>query len=196
MAKVSPSLEVNVKRMGPAVLVAVLGLVAVPCARADSLHVTADAQTSAAQPTVRFGVWPAMSVRHGGSGPVLNSYMQFDLSALPDDPAVQKAILRLWVFAVVTPGTIEVVPVVAPWHEGTITAGSSPALGNAIASFTVENGDTLHFVDIDVTGTVQDWARGFADNRGLALRGAAGGAVNVIFDTKESIVTSHAPELA
>jgi hypothetical protein len=107
---------------------------------------------------------------------------------------VQKAVLRLWVFGVVTPGTVEVVPVVAPWQEGTIAGDTSPILGTPVASFPVASGDTLHFVDVDVTGLVSDWARGLQDNHGLALR-AASASVNVVFDTKESIVTSHAPEL-
>ena len=55
--------------------------------------------------------------------------------------------------------------------------------------------DTLHFIDVDVTGLVQDWASGYLDNHGLALRGVESGAVNVVFDTKESFLTSHAPEL-
>jgi collagen triple helix repeat protein len=181
------------KRIGLAAVV--LGLAAVANVRADTLHVAADAQTSSTQPNVRFGLFPAMSVRQGGGGPVLNGYMRFELSALPDNPEVQKATLRLFVFGVITAGTVEVVRIAAPWQEGTITAAASPALGNTIASFTVGTGDTLHFVDVDMTGVVQDWARGFSDNHGLALRSAEGGAVNVIFDSKESIVTSHAPEL-
>ena len=184
------------RRIEMCVLLAVaLGLAVVPAARADTLNVAADAQTSSAQPNVKFGLLPAMTVRQGSSGPILNSYARFDFSALPADPTVQKAILRLWVLAALTPGTIEVVPVVEPWQEGTITAGMSPVLGSPVASFAVASSDTLHFIDVDVTGLVQDWAEGFLDNHGLALRGSGSSAVNVIFDTKEGILTSHAPEL-
>ena len=172
-----------------------LGLTAVPCVRADTLNVAADAQTSSAQPNFKFGLWPAMAVRQAPSGAILHSYARFDLSALPSDPTVEKAILRLWVLVAVTPGTIEVVPIVEPWQEGTITADTSPDLGTPVASFAVASGHTLHFIDVDVTGLVQDWASGALDNHGLALRGVGSGAVNVIFDTKESILTSHAPEL-
>jgi uncharacterized protein YjbI with pentapeptide repeats len=171
-----------------------LGFSVAASAAGDTSHVAADAQTSSIAPTLKLGLLPAMSVRQGASGPVYTSYVRFELSALPDDPTVQKAVLRLWVLAVVTPGTIEVVPVVAPWQEGTITAETSPALGPPVASFSVASGDSLHFVDVDVTGLVQDWARGLLDNHGLALR-AGSALVNVVLDTKESIVTSHAPEL-
>ena len=181
------------KRIGLVVLA--LGLAAVPCVRADTLNVAADAQTSSTQHAFKFGLLPAMAVRQAPSGPILKSYARFDLSALPSDPAVEKAILRLWVLAALTPGTIEVLPIVAPWQESTITADTSPELGAPVASFAVASGDTLHFIDVDVTGLVQDWVSGFLDNHGLALRGVESGAVNVIFDTKESILTSHAPEL-
>jgi hypothetical protein len=173
-----------------------LGLAAaVPCVRADTLEVAADAQTSYVQPNFRFVLLPGMAVRQGPSGAVLHSYARFDLAALPSNPAVEKAILRLWVLAAVTPGTIEVAPILEPWQEGSITAGSSPQLGSPIATFAVGSSDTLHFIDVDVTALVQDWASGALDNHGLALRGVGPGAVNVVFDTKESILTSHAPEV-
>src|SRR6185503_2643639 len=96
-----------------------LALWAVPLIHADTLHVAADAQTSSAQPSLRFGLLPLMTVR-GGPGPIYNSYLKFDLSALPDDPAVDKAVLRLGVNVVATPGTIEVAPILEPWQEASI----------------------------------------------------------------------------
>jgi hypothetical protein len=180
------------KRTRSAALAFGFGLLAVPWLRADTLNVTGDAQTSSSTPNLKLGQLPAMAVRQG-SGHVFNSYARFDLSPLPDDPTVQKATLRLWVLAVITPGTIEVVPVVEPWQEGTITAVASPLLGTPVTSFAVQSSHTLQFVDVDVTSLVQDWSRGLLDNNGLALRGL--GAVNVVLDTKESVLTSHAPEL-
>jgi hypothetical protein len=96
---------------------------------------------------------------------------------------------------VTTPGTIEVVPVLEPWEEGTLTALSSPDLGSPVASFRVASGDALHFIDVDVTSLAQDWASGLLANNGLALRAVSPGSVNVVFDTKESVLTSHAAEL-
>ena len=130
--------------------------------------------------------------RDGGG--TLRSYAQFDFSALPPAPTVDKAILRVSA-AVFTPGTIEVVPILEPWQERTITADSSPALGVPITSFAIGRSDASHFVDVDVTALVQDWASGYLANNGLALRGVSPGSVNVVFDSKESIVFGHAPEL-
>lgn len=180
------------RRIGLVVLV--LGL-AVPSGWADTLNVAADAQTSSAHPHVKFGLQPEMAVRQGERAPTLTSYLRFDLSVLPSEPTVQKAILRLWVSAVARPGTIEVLPISSPWQEGSITGGSTPELGAPIATFVVEGGDALHFIDVEITGLVQGWARGALENHGVALRGMDSGVVNATFDTKESTLTSHAPEL-
>ena len=158
---------------------------------ADTASVARDAQTSSSQPNTRLGVLPLMTVRSTSSAAIHKSYSQFDLSALPDISTVDKAVLRLWVAAVLTPGTIEVVPVLGPWQEDTITANSSPALGPPIASFTVSSSDCLNYINVDVTALVRDWASGYLANDGLALVGS--GSVNVVFDTKESILMSHGP---
>jgi hypothetical protein len=162
---------------------------------ADTLHVAADAQTSSVQPNGNSGRTPSMAVRQLANGPDLMSYVRFDLSALPDNPTVQKAVLRMWIVSVATPGTVEVVPVVTPWNEGAITAGNAPPLATATATFAVAEADAGRFVSVDVTGLVQEWANGFRDNHGIALRGIEGSLVSVILDTKESTQTSHGPEV-
>src|SRR5262245_12113365 len=122
------------KRIGPAVLGLVLSLAALPRLSADTLNVAADAPTSSAQGNTKFGVLPLMTVRSGSSGAIFKSYAQFDLAPLPDAPNISKAVLRLWVAAVITPGTIDVVPVLDPWQESKITGDSSPAVGPSVAS--------------------------------------------------------------
>lgn len=161
----------------------------------DTLHVEADAQTSSGQPTVRFGGLPAMGVRQGPGAPVVNAYARFDLSALPAGADVRKATLRVWILGVFVPGAIEVVPVAAPWEEGSITASNAPALGTPVGTFTAGAGDGLHFAAVDVTALVRDWVDGSVDNNGLALRAADAQPVHVLLDSKESVITSHAPEL-
>jgi hypothetical protein len=186
-------MEVSMKRIGLASLAVALSLTAGPWLRADTLNVAGDAQTSSTQPNTKFGVLPLMTVRSAPNGTVYKSYTQFDLAALPDAPSVDKAVLRLWVAAVLAPGTIDVVPILDPWQESTITANSSPALGSPLTSFPVSSSDSLHLINVDITALVQDWASGYLANHGLALVGS--GSVNVVFDTKESIVFSQSPEL-
>jgi len=169
-----------------------LNVVALPRLHADTLNVSADAQTSSAQPKVKFGALPLMTVS-GAPGAGFKSYSQFDLSPLPSSPSIDKAVLRLWIAGVLSPGTIDVVPVLAPWQEAKITAETSPGLDSPIASFTVASGDSLRFMNVDITALVRDWSSGRRANNGLALVGS--GSVNVVFDTKESIVFSQGPEL-
>jgi len=71
------------RRVGLAVLT--LRLAVPPCARADTLTVAADAQTSAARPTANFGRAASMAVRHDAGGTIAR-YVRFALSALPADP--------------------------------------------------------------------------------------------------------------
>ena len=133
-----------------------LSLVAVPSVRGDTASVARDAQTSFSQPNTKLGVLPLMTVRSTPTSAIHKSYAQFDLSALPDISTVDKAVLRLWVGAVLTPGTIEVVPVLGPWQEDTITANSSPALNAPTASFTVTSSDSLNYININITALVRD----------------------------------------
>src|SRR5262245_37276157 len=178
-----------------AALAGVLVMGAVPRLYAHTVSVAADAQTSASEPDARFGAAPEMRVRQRLGGTAVASHARFDLSELPNGADVRKAVLRLWVAGVIEPGTVELALIAEPWSEDSITAADSPALGATVASFTVTNAQARHFIEVDVTSLVQDWESGVLDNHGLAMRGADGGRVNVLFDTKESTGTSHPPEL-
>jgi outer membrane lipoprotein-sorting protein len=182
------------RRSLAALMLIALGLGVAPQLRADTLSAGGDAQTSSGQPNTKFGKAAQMSVRVAPTGATLNSYAWFDLAALPDAPTVEKAVLRLWVDGVTTPGTIDVLPILDPWQEATITEATSPALGSPLASFAVASASEKQYVHVDITALVQDWASGFVPNNGLALRGVAPG-VHVSLDTKENGTTSHGPEL-
>jgi DNA-binding beta-propeller fold protein YncE len=180
------------RRIGFALVAA---LSAVPWLQADTMTVAADAQARPGHAGGRSGRLPTMTVRSTAIETVLDSYVRFDLGALPDAPDVRKAVLRLWVTGVVTPGSIEVRPVLEPWDERTVGGGPTPAVGTPVASFGVTAEDYLLYVDVDITGLVRDWATGVLDNQGLALRGVNGAAVDVAFDTKENDVLSHEPQV-
>jgi collagen triple helix repeat protein len=180
------------RRIGFALLA--LGLAAAPALRADTLNVTGDAYVNSNQPNSNSGGQSSMTVRIAQNGTILDAYARFDLSTLPASP-VDKAVLRLWISKVPTPGTIEIAPVLEPWQESTITASTSPDVGAPVATLSVTSGDELHFVNVDLTSLVQDWASGALANNGLSLRGAGPEPIQVVFDTKESTTYSQAPEL-
>jgi hypothetical protein len=94
---------------------------------------------------------------------------------------------------VLRPGTVDVARVLDPWDERTITGASSPGLGSIVASFPVTSDDSLQFIEVDITPLVQEWALDPSSNYGLALLPTGG--VNVLFDSKENPLTSHAPEV-
>jgi hypothetical protein len=179
-------------------LVALVLCIALSDAGADTLNVAADAFTNSKKSTHTFGLLPGMTVSNNSyctltTGATCTGFARFDLAPLPTGAVVDKAVLRIWVSAVVTPGNIDVVRVLEPWQEDTITETARPALGSLVASFTVASGDAWHFIDVDVTAPVQDWVQSPADNHGLAL--VALGVVSAAFDTKENPLTGHAPEL-
>lgn len=163
-----------------------------PCLLADTLHVAADAQTSAGAPSTASGALPVVTV-HSSTGSQRRAFLRFDLSPLPDGALVDKAVLRLFAAAVVRPGSVEVAPALNPWEEASLSHLAAPPLGAQVASFAVGSGQ--QFLAVDVTELVRSWATGAVENHGLALTGSSVDPVSVAFDSKEAIVFSHAPEL-
>src|SRR5688500_16419275 len=165
---------------------------------ADTLSPAADASTNSRRPPVNRAIDPWMTVCDASvcslqSGAVFRSFARFSMAALPGGAIVDKAVLRLWVGYVLRPGTIDVVWVVTPWDEHTITDEFSPGLGSIVAAFAVTSADSLQFIEVDITPIVQEWAPDPSSNYGLALLPTGG--VNVLFDSKENPLTSHAPEV-
>ena len=91
------------------------------------------------------------------------------MSGLAAEPAVQSAVLRLWVRSVAAPGAIEVAPVLSPWQEETITAGSAAETGTAVAAVTIEERHASQFVGMDVANGND----GFTTPRAQFSRGPA-----------------------
>ncbi len=164
-------------------------------AGADTLSVDADAQTNSAAVNAKGGALVNMYVHNGPPGGTFRGFMRFDLQALP--PAgltIDKATLRLWVSAVTKEGLVAVAPVLGPWNESTLTAGTAPPIDAPFTAFQVDKSMLKHYVSVDVTPLVQAWATGQFTNQGLALVGGDA-TVAVRFDTKENTLSSKGPEL-
>jgi N-acetylneuraminic acid mutarotase len=183
-----------VRPNGIVLLAAGIGLATGSFVAAQTLTVAAEGTTSSTSPTQVSGPLPVLTVSNAGAcngqdEATCRSFVAFDLSPLSAAPMVEKAVLRLWVVGVVTPGTIDVAPVLEAWREDTVTADSSPPLGSPVVSFDVASGGAGNFIDVDVTALVRDWASGAMANHGLAL--ASSGPANVLFGTR----STQAPEL-
>jgi hypothetical protein len=134
-------------------------------------------------------------------GPGVNSYIRFDLTALPANLTssnVSKATLRLNINGLTTSGTFDVYLVTSSWTEGAITFNRAPTLGAKVTSAVMIPASKRNFIDVDVTPAVQAWLGSPtpAPNYGIALVPSSGSSISVSFDSKENTSTSHDPELS
>jgi hypothetical protein len=153
----------------------------------------ADRFSFSSTPNKSYGAWPTLLVQEGAS-----TYLKFDLSAFPSEVTVNKATLRLYVDYVENNGaSFDVYQLNTSWTENALTAAHAPVLGVSATGgepVTITSASVNHFVLVDVTTLVQDWLNGTVPNDGLALA-LTSGKGTVSFDSKESVFTSHEPEL-
>jgi hypothetical protein len=131
------------------------------------------------------------------------TYIKFQLtSSLPPSTAaanVAKATLKLFLSPLTKPsGAIDIYPITSAWTESTLNPSSPPTLAATAFATQLPVGQTNSFLVVDVTKLVQEWLNGSTngglDNDGIALV-ADTSTTYVVFDSKESIVTSHEPRL-
>ena len=152
----------------------------------------ADTFTYSPLPTQNFGKYPLLLVQNGAT-----SFVQFNLSALPANASINKAILRLYVDSVGKPGSFDAFEIDSPWIETGLNANDAPPLGASATGghpVSVTSASNNQFILLDITQLVQSWESGAVANNGLALalNGTAG---SFSFDSKEAELTSHEPEL-
>ena len=158
---------------------------------AQVLPVAGDAQVNRTYPSTNFGTLPYMQV--GGSS---SAYVKFDTSSLAGiDPSnVMRARLVLWTNGVGVAGSIDIAEVGSQWEEVAVTQETTPSSVASVA--TVATSRASSFMTVDVTARLQKWMATPGSNHGLALSAATAAPLTVVFfDTKESVSTSHAPQL-
>jgi hypothetical protein len=122
--------------------------------------------------------------------------MQFDLSALPAGVTganIAKATLTLFVSRVVAAGTVNISVANGLWTETGVNGTNSPVPGAAAASG-VPVSSSSEYLYVDATAAVEAWLNG-TNNNGFIITPASGG-VNIAFDSKESLTTSHPASLS
>jgi len=140
-------------------------------------------------------------VRHGGDPEVLVSktntgFLQFSLTRdLPTGllaTDINKATLKVFISKVNHRGLLTIRPVEGAWKEETIPrAGVSPTLSALKKVVRIVPNFEGHWVQIDVTDMVKDWATTPASNRGLALAVEGTSNLDFVIDSKENAATSH-----
>jgi hypothetical protein len=161
---------------------------------------TDDTYTSSASGANNFGNQVKLLVQGSrGSPPEKTSFLKFDLSVLPAGATgsdVGKATLRLFVNKVTKAGSFDVVRVIGDWDEENITGDTAPELGSVEADgVSVEVGDVLSYVKVDLTNLVKAWVDGVVANKGIAIVPNTEG-INVSLDSKETKTTSHEASLS
>jgi hypothetical protein len=155
---------------------------------------SADTFVSSLTPKANYGPSIILVVQQGA-----NSYLQFNLSALPTGAHVSKATLRLFLDGVLKPGSFDVYQLNSPWNENTLTYNTPPPAPGVSATggnpVSVTSATMNQFLLIDITSTVQGWVGGGVANNGVALSVAGDGKGIFSFDSKESLLTGNGPEL-
>lgn len=174
------------------VFLAAAVLLVFPAFSAAQVPPSADSMTVSGRPAQNYGTSGILAVQSG-----VTSLIQFNLSAVPANVSLQKASLRLYVDAVESPGVFDVFPVTAGWTENQVNFQNAPALGASATGghpVSVVRSSQNNFVLVDITALVQEWINGETPNNGIALA-LSGTAGSFSFDSKESLLTSHEPEL-
>lgn len=153
---------------------------------------SADAFVNSAAPSKNFGSGSLLAVQSGST-----SYIQFDLSSVPAGATLSKATLRLYVNSYTQAGAFDVYEIDSAWSEHALNFTNAPALGASATGgmpVSVSKSSLNHFVLVDITPLVQRWLSGNLSNHGIAVA-LVGTTGSFGFDSKESQLTSHEPEL-
>jgi hypothetical protein len=130
----------------------------------------------------------------------MRAFLKFSLATLPAGTTsadIKQARLRLWVNSSTTAlGSITMTPVTSAWSESTLTNNSSASLTYVLPIPDLSVGVTGNFISIDITGFVTNWVAGTFPNEGFVIQpSSTSTSLNLYFDSKESTVTSHEPQL-
>jgi hypothetical protein len=151
-----------------------------------------DSFVTNSHPRTNYGGWPLLAVQQGS-----NSYVQFNLSGLPANASIAKATLRLYVNVVDRGGSFDVFAINQAWKENTLLVSNAPPLGSSATGgqpIAISGANLHQFLVIDITALVQQWVSGSVPNYGVALSLTTSNG-SFSFDSKESIYSSHEPEL-
>jgi hypothetical protein len=169
-----------------------LGLTLNQPVQAYSLHVTDDADINKKNPSENTGNKKVLHI--GNVNGDRESYVRFDLSALPKDAEINFAMLRLYVNEVDAAGAVTVHEVTGNWNERALTSANVPFTSTAFTNIPITKSSENKYVLVDVTTLVKGWQSG-APNNGLALRADTASQTKLEIDSKENEHTSHPMEI-
>ncbi len=179
-----------------------------------------DSQTIPYYPTTNYGNSTEMGVLSSAGNWWIQSFVQFDLSAIPGGGEIESAELRLYNYqtswAGRVDGTVSVYRLTEPWIEGDggtddnppgeLDSTNKPADTGVALDDILFNGDgTGSNLNVsiypdewrtwDVTDAVSAWHAGTESNYGLMLTKGSGGDLHIHFRSKEQSGGAFAPML-
>ncbi len=160
---------------------------------AQDLRLISDTNTRASMPDTPLGTLPQLAV-----DPNSTTYLQFDSFLIastqrPED--LITATLRLYVNRLATPGAVSVAAYCRPVVEEVLTHNNRQLpLCNSLLS-TLPVTAAQNFIDIDVTERVRTALNTGTGLSFLITPAQSAPNTSVLFDSKESSTTSHAPQL-
>lgn len=177
-------------------VIAIGALIASNANAADAV-VSADTHIAQSSPTTNYGATTGLNI---GSGNY--ALIQFDLSRFAGlgltASSIQKATLTFFVDTVKPGGAVDISLAGQSWSESTVTY-SNFNLGLVPAPFlsAVPITTTNQYVSVDVTTQAQQWLTGALANNGILVSASTSApSTNIVLDSKESTVTSHAAVLS
>jgi hypothetical protein len=163
---------------------------------------TADAFVDSLLPNTNYGSDPLLwcSDRTNPTGYLRNSYLQFNLSAIPSTAYVANATLTIYKDSSnLSSGTIFVAcnPVTTGWSEGGITWNNKPGYNNSQQETQEINlGDGAGTAyNFNVTNMVRLMVAGSIPNYGFVLRVLAANNAELSFPARETTQTQYRPQL-
>jgi hypothetical protein len=170
-----------------------------PSSRAVEGIINADSSLSIATPGRLQGKATKLVVNKAGS-----SVVQFSLESLPDgvmSAQIRKAVLKVFVQKVTKPGTLRLsgTDLSAPLDEATLSGMTNLSDGviTPLTTTSLVAADAKQWLAFDVTDYVRSRVDAWSSMAtfGLSHDGNDANLLNVVFDSKETVTTGHAPVL-
>jgi hypothetical protein len=175
-------------------------LIVIPKAGAVDGLLLQDTYVDTARATTNYGTSADLRVFKSSTGS-MRAFMKFSTATLPTGTIstdIKQARLRLWVnSSTATLGSITLTPITSSWSETTLTSNTSASMTFGLPKYqNLPISASGNFVSIEVTDWVKAWLAGTLANEGFVIEtGSVSTTLNLYFDSKESTVTSHEPQL-
>lgn len=142
-------------------------------------------------PTMNYGSDRGMMVGVDHfNGEIFRSLVQFDLSSLPKNKVLKRAILRIYNSPFPSEFDLSVFNLLSSWQEKDVTWANQPSEGDKIATITLSQGG---FIEIDILPLAIKWYQGLIPNFGMLLNADDETKLgSILFGTRES---DNPPEL-